>query len=1041
MASSQAAARGICAFLFVAALAVYVATLNWAPAPGLPVKSLLAHLRLDAVPSATDPLWGWLVRWLARLPGLSIAGWTGLASAFCGAACVALLGFLMARVGYRLAADAAPYQRVRERQARRLATITAGLYLACGIPCWAAATCSLPGAFHLLLLLLAAAAFSEFQRTGRRRHLALLGFGFGIGMPEFPTFMVFLPVAAALVFRELFRKRMLRDWRAYAAFAAGMAPGLLLYPLQAVALFRAGVPLELYASPWQAWGQILQEQIQLIANAPYRNPVFLTVMFLSLALWLGLFALSHRSPWFYETDQMAVRVVFAAAVLFVLGVVRFIVRKVGLANLMLTPHLLLAACMGYLAGEFWILGDVRAVPAEDRARRIGRRIWAGLALVLPLAVLALGGLNWVAVDGRYSGVVQAAARSALDQLAGRDIVFSTGLLDDVVCLEAWARREPVRLVRFSQVQSPPYLRRLAGQFPEERLRDPLRQGDFESFLDNLLLAPEGAARTAVIDMPDVFREFGYLAPDGLLYRVEPTADRVDLAALAAAQRPFWAGMERMKAQPIPAHNLHRPFQDQLLLLASKVANNLGVMQAERGDETDALETWRSARRIRPDNLSVLLNLLELDRRRPLPEKEELDDDWARRQDAPSSERWGLAMRSGYVWNAREWMRRGRVWALSGLPLGDAASRRHYSRAMEAAEARAQLLDQAYLEWGNPVPAEFALRVALMKDEKSVEAYVDLARLALRRNEPEMADAYLREAVCAGRPEDALRFERAMVAFVRGDKAPALAAFETLARQKPNDPRPWAALVFLADKAQPIRAEAIKALQDMASPPVPVRLALAWVHLTRQEWAPAQAQLEKALWMDSKKTLAWELLTTLAQIRGDEKLKEAGLNGLRAQAPRHVLMRVQQALDLFRRNAAPEAEALLRRGLRRDRHPELLHALAYVVLAQNGDRGDIRAWLDEAVRKQPFNPMYHGTRGRLNWLDGRLDEAQVDLEMAAAAMPRVGPLRLMLAQVLVARGEQGKALAVAQALADQPAGLNPAERAELAQLIERCQSHE
>ncbi len=1041
MASSQAAARGLCALLFVAALGVYVATLNWAPTPGMPTRSLLAHLRLDAAPSGMDPLWGWIVRRLADMPGLSLAGWTGLVSAFCGAACVALLGFLMARVGYRLAADAAPYQQARERQARRLATLVAGFYLACGIPCWAAATCSLPGTFHLLLLLLAAVVFSEFQRTGRRRYLVLLGFAFGIGMPEFPTFMVYFPMALVLVFRELFRKRMLRNWRAYAAFALGLAPGLALYPLHAGALFRQGVALELYASPWQAWAQILQEQFQLIAHAPYRNPVFLVVIFLSVSLWLGMFVLSHRSPWYYEADQMLVRLVFAGALLFALGVVRFLVRKVGLANLMLTPHVLLAACMGYLAGELWILGDVRAVADEDRAKRVVRRIWAGLAGVLPVAVLVLGGLNWIAVDGRYSRVLHAAPGYVLDQLAGRDVVFSTGLLDDPVCLEAWARRAPVRLVRFSQVQSPAYLRRLAGQFAEAPLREPLRQGNFELFLDNLLLSPDGPVRCAVIDMPDVFREFGYLAPDGLLYRLEAAADRVELAALAAAQRPFWAWMERMKAQPIPAQNMHRPYQDQLLLLASKVANNLGVMQAERGDEPGALETWRTARRICPDNLSVLLNLLELARRRPLPEQADLDSAWDLLQDAPGAERWGLAMRSGYVWNAREWMRRGRIWALSGLPLAAEAARRQHSPAAEVDEARAQLLDQAALEWGNPAPAEYALRVTLMKDENDGAALVGLARLALRRNDPAMAEAYLAEALRVGQAENDLRFERAMVAFVRGDKDQALAAFETQARQKPNDPRPWAALAFLSDRAQPIRAEAIKVLQALPEPTVEVRLALAWIYLTRLEWAAAQAQLEKALWMDSRKTLAWELLATLAQIRGDEKLKEAGLNGLRAQAPRHALLQVQQALALFRRNAPAEAEALLRPGLRRDRHPELLHALAYIVMAVAGDRREVRAWLDEAVRKQPFNPMFHGTRGRLNLLDGRLAEAQADLEMAAAALPRVGPLRLMLVQVLVARGRPAAALRLAQALAGDPANLNPAERAELDQLIARCRGHE
>ena len=122
------------------------------------------------------------------------------------------------------------------------------------------------------------------------------------------------------------------------------------------------------------------------------------------------------------------------------------------------------------------------------------------------------------------------------------------------------------------------------------------------------------------------------------------------------------------------------------MLTSKVANNLGVMQAERGNEEGALETFRTARQIFPGNLSVLLNLLKLGQTRDLPEAEELEVDWEDLKNNPDGERWALAIRYGYVWNARDWVRRGWVWALSGAPSSEESARYSSTESTENAGA-------------------------------------------------------------------------------------------------------------------------------------------------------------------------------------------------------------------------------------------------------------------------------------------------------------------------------------------------------------------
>ena len=1034
------AERQVGFWLFGAALALYLATMSWTPFPGLPTQALLMQLGVGPASScALDSLWGWLVRGFARLPGLSVAGWTGLFSALCGSACVGLMGRLMTRVIYRGGSEVAPASMIREAQARRLSGWVAGLYLAGCIPFWVASTRSLPGSFHLLMLLAAAWNFSEYQQGGQVRHLARLGLLLGAGITEFATFIVYLPLAAFLVAREMYRRKVLGAWRAHLLIWGGLLVGLSLYPFNAYVLFRQGAPGGVFASPWQAWAQVLLQQAQLIVQVRF-SPGFLIVMFFSLVPWLMLFAMSRRSPWFYEWDQVVMRLIFVGGLMGVLYNAPFApFRLLGMGYLMVTPHVVLAACMGYMAGEFWIIGESQRLRDASLPKRIARRAAALFAWLLPILILLGAAFNWRAVDGRHSGDMHAAALQVLDRLAGRDIVFSSGLLDDSLSLAIWERKAPVRLVSTSRISSSPYLRRLAWAFTEAVLRDPLRKGDFDLFLENLFLSAAGAGRVAIIDMPDAFREFGHLVPDGFFYRMETSVDPQDLPAWVEAQRPCWTWMERIAAHPAPKANLVRAHQDQLRWLASKVANNLGVMQAERGDEAGAVATLLTARRIYPENLSVLLNLMELGRGLDFPEEAEVEADWADSKDTLDKHRWSLAIRYGYVWKVREWVRRGWVWALSGAPIADEAVRLAPSAPEDPSDEQAQLLDQAYLKWGQETPHENRYRARLAQDGKDTGALMGLCRLALRRRDPDTAEAYWTEAMRMGLPEQAARFDQAMALHVRGDRAAAVAALDDLTRQTPDDARVWMALVLLTEAQDPANRRAVRALKNHSSAGIGARLSLAWMHMSRQQWAEAQAELEVAIQMDARNAQAWELMVTLARSRGNSKLMESSLRKLLELDPGHPFQRIQKAYDDCRRGAWAEAEAELQAGLRQSRNPDLLGALADIILSQNGELRDARALVDEALRKQPFNPVFRCTRSELNLKEGRLDEAGQDLRQVLETMPDHVQALMASIRLHLACGEDKAALDLAEALARRPDELPREQRVQLETMIHQMRN--
>ena len=1031
--------RQIGYFLFAVALAGYLASMSWAPFPGLPTQSLLLHLDREVDVGVLDLSWGWLVRLFARLPGLSVAGWAGLFSALCGAACVALVGRLMMRTGYLIRNEPGPTTFTREAQARRISGCVAGLYLACSIPFWVASTRSLPGTFHLLLLLVSAWLFSQYQHWGRARHLFLLGLFCGFGITEFATFIVFLPVVAFLISHEMFRWRALYSWKPQVAIWGGLALGLSWYPLHAAILFRQGAASGAFASFGQAWGTILQEQLLLITQIRF-SAGFPVIMFFALAPWLVLFAMSSRSPWFYEGGQVAVRLIFVGGLLGVLYNASFGPwNLLGMGYLMVTPYLLMAVCMGYMAGEFWILGEPQALVDHAFAKRLARRarrVSSLFALFLPIAILGSAACNWREVDGRHGGIVAAAAHEILARLEGRDVVFSAGPLDDSLRLAIRLKRAPVHLIGAQRMASAKQLRRLADAFADPALKMPLLQGDFGVFLENWLLSAAGPARTAILDVPEVFREFGYLVPDGYLYRLETSPDRMDLPATIAAQAPFWAQMERMAKYPVPEKNLVRPYQDLLRLLASKVANNLGVLQAERGDESGALDTFRTARRMYPDNLSVLLNLLELGRRRSLPENEELEAEWSARQDKLGGDRWALALRYGYVWRASEWIRRGWAWVLSGAPTSVEACRRNPAATDDKSDETAQLLDHAYLLWGTPFRDENSFRALLMQNDKDTDALMEMGRLALRRNDAEAAEAYFTEALVMGLPEERVWFDRAMATYVRGDPDAALAALEDLTRQTSGDARVWMAIALLTETHDPRNLQALKTLKNHAPGGIGLPLSLAWMYMARQQWGQAQAELERAVQVDPDNLQAWEMLATVAQEQGNRNLMASSLKALLSRNPDHFIQHQQAGLECYQKSDLAGAEAAFRKGLQLRRDPTLLNNLASVVMERGGDLEEALALINEALRRQPGQAGLFVTRGEIYLKMGRFDEARRDLQVALTKQGRRNSLLLKLAQSYAGAGERALALKVGKALARQPDQLTAEEKRQVRELLLR-----
>ena len=441
-------------------------------------------------------------------------------------------------------------------------------------------------------------------------------------------------------------------------------------------------------------------------------------------------------------------------------------------------------------------------------------------------------------------------------------------------------------------------------------------------------------------------------------------------------------------------------------MASRVANNFGVVLAENGHLDEAAEAFDAAGRLYPDNLSVLLNRLGIRLNAGREDSEGIEEAIEKRLLELKGEQWALATLFGHVWRPRQWLDRGWVWALAGTPPAKPGAR-YASPRLEEEEASEQelLFDKAYLQWGKPWPEEGYFRSLLVRDPRNTDALVALARLALRQRDFEVADACLQQAVALGHPEESLLFDRAMECFMRGDAEEAVERIDDLSHFTPGDVRVWLALVLMTDAGDPRNEQAIRALRKHPGENADVHKVLGSVYMARSQWNLAMSHLETAVGLDVRNSQAWELLLTVAQEQQNPRLIQAAQRALMGTESSRYLQFQQAGLAHYAKGDLAEAEKAFREGLRQQRHPTLLNNLAHILMEQGKKLPEALMLVSEAIRRQPGTPSILNTRAQIFMAMGRLPEARRDV---AEALRRRGKNMEPLLDLALRYWEQGDA---------------------------------
>lgn len=1033
--------------LALSAIGLYVGTMSRGVFPGLPAKNLAWHLKLDYAPTLLDSIWGYLIRLLAWNPQGDIAFASGLLSVICGVAVVVLLAALMLRVRFKLHDPHDPDEMKREGQARVLSAVTAGLFMLFNIPFWVLATRSLPGTFHLLMLMVAVWFFSEYQRTGKTGWLYSLGLLWGVGITEFPTFLIFTPLAVVLVVRAMLQRAEF-SWPVLIRAGLLTLVGLCLYLVNAWSLWADPVVrLRGFGSMGSVLWYIWRDQWHLIIAGP-----FILVTVLVAFPWGVIFLVPRKKPaWRYTAWQVLLRLavlVLGLLALFYLDVFTILAKlkpglvkdlpPLGLFFPLATPHLILAGCVGFVAGEFWVMGQARSHTGAGIGQPL-RKLMAGIGFLMPLLAILAGVRNLPVADGRPGTSIDALAKVMVDALDGRDVLVSDGVMDDSLRLLAHQQGLNLKVITAPQSDSAVYREYLGTVFTNTRQQALLQVG-LTAFMTDLLADDQGVLRIATVDITDPLREYGYLVPDRLIFRVEPAEHRLDLDHLHATQVPFWKQMEEFADHEVNRRNLAYGYRQYLLRLASKVANNLGFAEAERNQTAAAIEVFQQARRLYPDNISALLNLLTIAQAEKLPEEGEYQEAWKEFQSRRVDSRvmWSLATLYGYVHNTGFLVRHGMMWAVSGKPRLAEAELRRAAGTQAVNPAVKAFLGRAYLETGDLKRSADLYRQALEDNPTDAKSLLMLAGIAIRIEDFEQAEEWLTKAEAAGLSSEQLRFERAAIAVLQGKVDDALANLKALVKTDKENVRAWALLAFLTDDGSDPKTyeHALKTLSNLRGTSPEVRLTLAELYMNKKRWSDARSELDQVLRMNPCKVLAWEKLVMVDFHERKRDLAEDHVRVLLTLAPENYTGNLMLGSFQYARGQLALAESSYRAALKTRREPEVLNDLAYIIMLKGGAMEEARSLINEGLALEPSHPILLSTRGEINLREGRLDEAEQDLQQALSAMPENPQAMLLTAQLYAARGLEADALKLAETLAERASELPTEQQDELQKLIKR-----
>ncbi|MEI6217927.1 MAG: DUF2723 domain-containing protein, partial [bacterium] len=783
------------------ALAVYELTMSPGAVPGESAVLIVQNAGLIPRMMPSDPIFSsisWLISQISY-GGLAIK--LNIFSAICGALSVALLYAIVARVVSLMIDPEAIEERIARLAAHIAGAVSAGAF-AFSVPFWIVSTRAHTASFDILLLLSAAWLFISYAATGRQSVAMVLTFLYGIGCVESVAFIMFSPlVVASFLYLALAKSHLKLSF--VLKLCGSAAAGLSLYLLAAYHFWGSvGYQIGGFPGYFNVLLMSLRQQYALI-NGSLPRSGWLIVQLMTTIPWLTCLAVGRRGlngekDWGFYVLHV---VITAIGVAVLLDTSLSPWRMTG--QLMVTSNLLASSSLGYVAAYWFMQPNWRLRGLESPlGAKIGLLVGTGLCLSVVILVLIAPFRNIREADGRPVGVVDTYAREIVDSMEGRTWLITDGGLDDILLIAAKDAGRPLVPLNVNGSDNPAYLRFVSTQFSEPRLKNMAEVGILPLLQEWLKFDPAANKHIAALSTPDLFAVAGMtVVPNKLVFFGGKTNEPLDVTAVMAAHRDFWSRcvpvftQVAMAKSADPRGSAAASFMLQHIAL---VANNLGVLMQDIGQDAHAFTAYTKAHEIDTNNVSSVLNLIalldkgyEVDGAERI--KKELRDITSSHNAKDHSRE--LAKAYGYVRTPESFEEAGMNWARSGqLDLAAASLARgekllpdmQKDRLKEAAASISLSMDRVDL--GRNMYEEL-----LKIDPRNHQALVGLARIAISTGDLSRAAALLSAAEVAGADKSQIDLETASLEMSAGHRDKARGVLQQLVEQNPNLLRAWSML--------------------------------------------------------------------------------------------------------------------------------------------------------------------------------------------------------------------------------------------------------
>ena len=675
---------------------VFLLTLSRGVFPGQSASLMATYTGVEPVVAPIHPVWGAIVGAIGRMGagGAGAALRLNLFSLVLAVCCVGMVYVLFTTLAFSCF-DTQKVPAPLPARASVFGATFAAAALAFSVPFWITATRLHFQVFDLFLLLVLAHLLLLYLRTQALVFFLLFSLLLGVSIVEAAPIALFTPLFAFVILRAWLRDDDFDGFKGYRAFLGILLliAGLSLYFISAYNFFtHEDITLRGYTGYWEVVRQMLRDQGHLfkesIPEVGWLFPVAFVVIPWVASLAIAPRAFNETRDWSFIFFHIALSVVVVAT-LTNTPISRWaqeLEHPRGVLPVFLCA--LTAMVAGYAVAYWYVIVANRRNILKQLADlpNVKFSIWSGYVFGWLVAVIVLlsAVINGQEASGKRGDFADACARELLANLKGRPWLVTDGMFDNHLRLEAARIGQPIKLIALHKNDNPVYIRQLKKMietdpdFPPDdriRLQNAADLGVMTFVQDWLECDSNIVDRLAIMSAPDLLVGAGCtIAPNYFCFIGVRDQNSLKDEPVLAKYDEFWKRMRKVLAKSRGRNDPIAQYRADVRRQVGFVANNAGVLLEDLGRDDEAYEVYGIVRSIDPDNISALLNRVEMLHRkekegfhaadRAAIEKELREFVSKMKHRLPI---WSLSRSFGYVRSPILFAQLGWNWALSGQP--------------------------------------------------------------------------------------------------------------------------------------------------------------------------------------------------------------------------------------------------------------------------------------------------------------------------------------------------------------------------------------